>query len=874
MKLMHNSKSPFGFCSFLAIMLAFGHTQAETITNSYSVIQEIAIGGSESYYVPITTTPGNAIISNVEAKFDFIAYGVVQNFVSARFNKGSDPGNTGGVTLVSQGNLPEGNPGSYGWVSFNNWSGQTANSNYYFRFTVGSGSPYTATINTIYVRITYNIPDPPTLQSPSNGSEIIQGASDIVFDWTDVSGGSNYEIWIDNNSGFGSPEVGFNNGQSSNWIADGMVASSQFNLSMSMQNQLPQNLYYWKARAIDASQNPITEWSATRTFLLLTPQPPTLQVPSNGYELIQGESDLMFDWTNVSGVSNYEIWIDNNSGFGSPEVGFNNGQSSNWITDGMVASSQFNLSLMMQNQLPQNLYYWQVRALNSSQNPISDWSPPWTFTMNSVPTPLITVVFPNGGETLYKDTDYEITWDSSDLNGNVKVEIYKNGSLYEQLGADEFDDGSCSFNPPASWPDGSDYQVAIAALDGSAFDFSDGNFTISSFSIPDYPAAAFYWQDDPIWNTDVLGTDACTETVGEYGCVITCLAMLLEWESGSSTNYSPGELNTWLANAANGGFSGCLLNWFPSDHADGDGIGLEFQQRYVNIIDAWTIIDGELDGLPFNPIMVEVDGTPENLNDEWLQHFVIVYDRIGPPGEPSSYLILDPLEPTFNPGLTLAKYSRNDGHTSNGLALWDGTFPWERPSLILTSPIGGEIWMAGNTYAITWESNHINGGIQIQPYIGTLPLENIATEAPNINSFSWSVPNNYEISGEYRIGISAHSGTVYHFSNPFTIQGGAVGVVDVELPTVVKIFPPKPNPFNPSTTIHYELSNTSNVNLCIYDLVGREAIILVNTTQSNGQHTIQWDGRTSNGESVEAGIYIAQIRVGEIVQTVKMVYLP
>ena len=215
----------------------------------------------------------------------------------------------------------------------------------------------------------------PTLSSPSNNAEYTKGSS-LSFSWSSVSNASYYEIWIDNNSGFGSPEVGLNNGASSNWVNNGIVSSNSFSLTTNMQNQLPQNVYYWRVRALKSNQTPLTDWSTpVRGFSLLDapPNPPTLSSPSNNAEHTKGSS-LSFSWSSVSNASYYEIWIDNNSGFGSPEVGLNNGASSNWVNNGIVSSNSFSLTTNMQNQLPQNVYYWKVRALNNSMESISDWS--------------------------------------------------------------------------------------------------------------------------------------------------------------------------------------------------------------------------------------------------------------------------------------------------------------------------------------------------------------------------------------------------------------------------------------------------------------------------------------------------------------------
>lgn len=77
-----------------------------------------------------------------------------------------------------------------------------------------------------------------------------------------------------------------------------------------------------------------------------------------------------------------------------------------------------------------------------------------------------------------------------------------------------------------------------------------------------------------------------------------------------------------------------------------------------------------------------------------------------------------------------------------------------------------------------------------------------------------------------------------------------------------------PNPFNPTTTIQYELPQRSDVQITIYDLLGRELTTLVSETQEAGHKYVQWDA-----SEVSSGMYLYQIRAGEFVQTRKMVLL-
>ena len=111
-----------------------------TIENTYEINQQISLGDS-TYYVQINGAPSNAVITNVEARFTYIAYNGVEKHLSCRFNRGEcePPGSNCGAVLVAQGTLSEGYPPAgttLEYVSFDNWNGLSVNTNYYFRFTI------------------------------------------------------------------------------------------------------------------------------------------------------------------------------------------------------------------------------------------------------------------------------------------------------------------------------------------------------------------------------------------------------------------------------------------------------------------------------------------------------------------------------------------------------------------------------------------------------------------------------------------------------------------------------------------------------------------------------------------------------------------
>ena len=96
---------------------------------------------------------------------------------------------------------------------------------------------------------------------------------------------------------------------------------------------------------------------------------------------------------------------------------------------------------------------------------------------------------------------------------------------------------------------------------------------------------------------------------------------------------------------------------------------------------------------------------------------------------------------------------------------------------------------------------------------------------------------------------------------------------DFILPTEFIVHNNFPNPFNPTTTISYELPKNSFVNIIIYDLLGREVKVLVSGELVSGFHEIIWDGKDNFGRSVGAGVYFYLIKAGEFRQMKKMVLL-
>jgi hypothetical protein len=82
-----------------------------------------------------------------------------------------------------------------------------------------------------------------------------------------------------------------------------------------------------------------------------------------------------------------------------------------------------------------------------------------------------------------------------------------------------------------------------------------------------------------------------------------------------------------------------------------------------------------------------------------------------------------------------------------------------------------------------------------------------------------------------------------------------------------------PNPFNPITTIKYEIPKNGNVRLVIYNIIGQEVATLVNTEQWAGKYSVRWNGTNQYGSQVATGTYFYVLKTNNNQSIKKMLLL-
>lgn len=178
-----------------------------------------------------------------------------------------------------------------------------------------------------------------------------------------------------------------------------------------------------------------------------------------------------------------------------------------------------------------------------------------------------------------------------------------------------------------------------------------------------------------------------------------------------------------------------------------------------------------------------------------------------------------------------------------------------------------DIYTVGDP-TINWLEGNISGNPEFMGEGAEWPFNYLST-SPCIDAGTLDLPvgielPEYDLAGNQRIfGETVDMGAYEWQGTPVSDE---LVVVSYELRNY-------PNPFNPSTTISFDLASEAEVSVSVYNLKGQKVKQLVNDQLSAGQHTVEWSGRDNNNKSVASGIYFYRISTGKDTDMRKMLLL-
>jgi hypothetical protein len=202
------------------------------------------------------------------------------------------------------------------------------------------------------------------------------------------------------------------------------------------------------------------------------------------------------------------------------------------------------------------------------------------------------------------------------------------------------------------------------------------------------------------------------------------------------------------------------------------------------------------------------------------------------------------------------------------------TFSTTAPFISVSSPGGGEEWQRGLDHYIRWIDN-VEEDVQIDLYRDGTLFAPIAATASD-GAYLWEVDPMLEKGPGYSIRvISTSDDGLFDETVGFSIIDTTATVIDdadVDFDTY-GLRGNYPNPFSRTTTILFQLPERSNVNLSIFDVLGRHVATLIDAVLNTGAHAVSWDGTSSGGDEVASGVYVLRMDAGGFAKSRQVVLL-
>lgn len=265
-------------------------------------------------------------------------------------------------------------------------------------------------------------PAAPVLRSPANAASVTRTPP---FTWLASATAKRYQFQYDNDADFSSPLYTF-------------ALSTLTHTPPAMTS----GTYSWHVRAKDAAGN-WSAWSSPRTVTIAPLAPPAPISPAT--------DDVSLNWSAMEGAVNYQIQLDNNRDFNSPEF------------DGTTETATHSLD----TGLPDGIYYWRVRQTNQSGE-ISAWSEVWSITIQQMIPAAPTLLLPIDSSAAGAPT---FSWESVENAVNYQIQVDDN----EEFDSCEFDDtaGTTDRTPDAPLANGVYYwRVRAINAHGASGDWS------------------------------------------------------------------------------------------------------------------------------------------------------------------------------------------------------------------------------------------------------------------------------------------------------------------------------------------------------------------------------------------------------------------
>ncbi len=631
--------------------------------------------------------------------------------------------------------------------------------------------------------------------------------------------------------------------------------------------------YYWQIRS-RTSTGAISAYSVIETFATsIGSGDPLTPVPSwpIGGTTVYSNTQTLYWYLDfyVAGLE-YEVEYSTGVLTGTPNI--TNITAMNTTLSGLTGGTTYN---------------WQVRSTDGVTT--SAWSVQESFTTAGASGgPIIPIPsWPIGGTTIYTNSP-TLYWYLNGVGTGLEYEIeYSTGAL---TGTPTVTNITSSFYALSGLLSGTTYNWQVRSTDG---------VTTSAWSVQ----------------------ESFTTTGSNGGPVIP----IPSWPIGGATVYSSSPSLYWYLNEYSGGLS------YEVEYSTG---ALTGTPNVTGITSLNTSLSGLAYGTTYNWQVRSTDGIT---NSSWsVQESFVISGTIGPvvpiPSWPIGGTAVSSLTPTLywyqnsnSSGLEYEVLYSTSSVTSGGI-LQNGTSTtaWASSSSFTMPTL-----TPGATYFWQVRSRLISDNAQISNYSNVESFVTNAHSAPIIllpgspvgdrivptssPTLSWILPTTSKSELTYEVEVAKNpdmigseiftnldntfykldelnNGTKYFWRarsknadglysqysdlGSFSIGDNITEVNDeTVIPTKFFVGHNYPNPFNPTTTIQYGIPESAYVTVKIYNMLGEEVRVLVQSEKVAGTYEIMWTGNDNFGNKVSSGTYIFRVVAGNNVMSRKMVLM-
>jgi hypothetical protein len=482
----------------------------------------------------------------------------------------------------------------------------------------------------------------------------------------------------------------------------------------------------------------------------------------------------------------------------------------------------------------------------------------------------LTLTAPNGGETLNGGASTNITWTSTGSIANVALEYSTNGgSSWTSITTSTPNDGLHAWTVPSAATTQGRVRVSDAT-NAAVNDVSNANFTIQvsgSYAALPYTTGFETGALDSYWTTASTGNGRIRvlNTNGPHGGSYHAVL-----DDATSGGYSQNEARLRLN--LSGQTQVQLVFWwkeFGDETHTQDGVYFSNNggSSYVKV---QNLNGGSYTNNTWQQFTLDLDALAAANGLALTSTFVVKFQQYDDYPITTDGMAFDDIAVTAVSGgggsyITAESESNNTSGTADGPV---GT------GIAVTGAIASssdddwfyfDVASAGNINI----SVAIGGSADLDWFLYNSSLSEVArgytTSNPETGSYN-AAP------GRYYLFVDGYQGATSSYT--LSVNGGlAKPSGPPKTPLVFALLPNTPNPFNPSTTVRFDVPREGRVSVVVYDARGRWVTRLVDEVRKPGHHTVVWNGRDERGVPVASGMYLYRMQAEGFDQVRKMMLL-